>query len=390
MPALALLLSVLSPSWADASDEIRTWTSADGREIQASLLSIDGDSIEIRRSDGFRFSIGLDQLSEADREFIEDLKKKSLQEAIDWRKPENSESYNIRGVRESRMSGYIKTEEGWEQEIEAIEVIVEYEGDRNQIQGNVCAYFYDRDDILIQKYPRSARYEVKTNEYADPVKKLTQGERYEYYFPLSKFLVERDWKTVLIVFSGPDGMSAETDPKSSFEPFAFDEKKKLFPAWDGRPTEDSPGPRGPVGDYTLVIDKVKKSKWDDSMWFNEDWRHGRDCIETRVKVEDAVPFSEVKIHLYLYDKDNRKVGQRKIPSMVHIGNREYVKVAKIAEEDEWYPAVFALDKELEDLDWRTAVVTFSIGDQCVAEVYSRSGATIEDLSFPEKSHLSHP
>lgn len=52
----------------------RSWTSADGKTIQAQLLRKSGDEITIRRkSDGQIFSLPIEKLSAADREYLANL-----------------------------------------------------------------------------------------------------------------------------------------------------------------------------------------------------------------------------------------------------------------------------------------------------------------------------
>ena len=228
---------------------------------------------------------------------------------------------------------------------------------------------------------------MEGDTYKDPPSSFSNGERYEVYFPISKFLEGRDWDTVLVVFSGPDGLAAETEPRTSFRPFSFKGKEKLFPDWDPSVVEEVAGPAAPPGSFDLEIRRVKRSDWPMSLWFNGDWRRDQECVEAEVRVVGGIPRKSPEVRLYLYDRENRPVGKRDIPSMASIGNQEYIKVPKIAEEKDWYPVVFALDEKLEFVEWRTAVVVFTIGDQSVAEIYSRSGASLEDVEFAEKSRV---
>ncbi|MCB1088505.1 MAG: hypothetical protein KDM63_15820, partial [Verrucomicrobiae bacterium] len=59
-----LLFSVL-PS------EARTFTSVDGRTIEADLVDVAGETAKIKRSDGTEFALPVSSLSPSDREFIE-------------------------------------------------------------------------------------------------------------------------------------------------------------------------------------------------------------------------------------------------------------------------------------------------------------------------------
>jgi thiol-disulfide isomerase/thioredoxin len=55
----------------------RTWTSADGRPLVATLLSVKNGTGTFKRKDGKTFDIALDKLSVADRKVIEDAEKKA-------------------------------------------------------------------------------------------------------------------------------------------------------------------------------------------------------------------------------------------------------------------------------------------------------------------------
>ncbi|WP_269542963.1 hypothetical protein [Cerasicoccus fimbriatus] len=54
-------------AWAE---DYRTFTDTQGRTMEAKVLSVNGDTVTIERSDGLRFQLGLDKLSEGDNEYI--------------------------------------------------------------------------------------------------------------------------------------------------------------------------------------------------------------------------------------------------------------------------------------------------------------------------------
>ena len=56
-----------------AKDPIRTWTSADGRTIEARFIDEKKDKVRIRRTDGRVFNIPLDNLSEEDQKYVKSL-----------------------------------------------------------------------------------------------------------------------------------------------------------------------------------------------------------------------------------------------------------------------------------------------------------------------------
>jgi hypothetical protein len=61
-----------TPAVETSSGTIRTWTSADGRTVEAEFLSATSTHVTIRRtSDGQVFTFELAKLSQADRDFVE-------------------------------------------------------------------------------------------------------------------------------------------------------------------------------------------------------------------------------------------------------------------------------------------------------------------------------
>jgi len=71
-----------------AKEPNRTWTSADGRTIQARFIDEKKDTVRIRRTDGRVFNIPLDNLSEEDQKYVESL-------AVDKPSPSTNTRYEI-------------------------------------------------------------------------------------------------------------------------------------------------------------------------------------------------------------------------------------------------------------------------------------------------------
>jgi len=71
-----------------AKEPIRTWTSADGRTIEARFIDEKKDTVRIRRTDGRVFNIPLDNLSEEDQKYVESL-------AVDKPSPSTNTKYEI-------------------------------------------------------------------------------------------------------------------------------------------------------------------------------------------------------------------------------------------------------------------------------------------------------
>jgi len=71
-----------------AKEPNRTWTSADGRTIEARFIDEKKGKVRIRRTDGRVFNIPLDNLSEEDRKYVESL-------AVDKPSPSTNTKYEI-------------------------------------------------------------------------------------------------------------------------------------------------------------------------------------------------------------------------------------------------------------------------------------------------------
>ena len=72
MKFLTFLFGLLLASLS-AKESLRTWTSTDGRTIQARFIDEKKDKVRIRRTDGRVFNIPLEQLSEEDRKYVKSL-----------------------------------------------------------------------------------------------------------------------------------------------------------------------------------------------------------------------------------------------------------------------------------------------------------------------------
>src|SRR5262245_13772949 len=58
--------------------EVRTWTSADGKfKVEAELISVQDDTIQLRKADGTEVTVPLEKLSPADRLFAKSRAAKS-------------------------------------------------------------------------------------------------------------------------------------------------------------------------------------------------------------------------------------------------------------------------------------------------------------------------
>jgi hypothetical protein len=75
LPTLILLSLFLSLIQTEAIEEFRKWTNNDGNSIEAKFVKFKGDKIEIRRKDGFTFTLEPKTLSEVDQNYLEQLIK---------------------------------------------------------------------------------------------------------------------------------------------------------------------------------------------------------------------------------------------------------------------------------------------------------------------------
>ena len=68
-PALFLMLAIAWP-FAGAG-EVRTWTSTDGRTLEAEFITANERNVTLRRKlDRKRFTLSLDKISESDRKWV--------------------------------------------------------------------------------------------------------------------------------------------------------------------------------------------------------------------------------------------------------------------------------------------------------------------------------
>ena len=75
LPTLILLSLFLFFIQTEAIEDFRKWTNNDGSSIEAKFIKFKGDKIEIRRKDGFTFTLEPKTLSEVDQNYLEQLIK---------------------------------------------------------------------------------------------------------------------------------------------------------------------------------------------------------------------------------------------------------------------------------------------------------------------------
>ncbi|WP_442509752.1 SHD1 domain-containing protein [Novipirellula sp. SH528] len=67
--AIVIAISISFVGVVDAQEASRTWTSSDGKKIEATLKDVNGDKITLVRADGKAFTIPLARLSDADQAY---------------------------------------------------------------------------------------------------------------------------------------------------------------------------------------------------------------------------------------------------------------------------------------------------------------------------------
>ena len=61
-----------------AEEDFRTWTSSDGRPLQAKFVEMAGDSVKIKNIQGREFALPLTKLSKADQEYAIEASYRAL------------------------------------------------------------------------------------------------------------------------------------------------------------------------------------------------------------------------------------------------------------------------------------------------------------------------
>ena len=78
MRSLAQAWLFLIASTIAANEPIRTWTSADGRTLEARYLEVVGNKVRIENSSGRTFAVPLTGFSPADQEYVKKAHERSL------------------------------------------------------------------------------------------------------------------------------------------------------------------------------------------------------------------------------------------------------------------------------------------------------------------------
>lgn len=394
--AVAVLILMIGSGWDSGwAEEERVWTDSAGREIRAALTGFkDKDTLIFRLADGRSLPYPIDKLSAEDgalaRKAFDKQAASDPSAGMDWNNPKQSQNYVIRGMRRQNAPGFVSTKAGWEWQVKCIEVKVQYKGKEETAPGEIRAYFYNREGKLLDEFDKPPQRQDENRKYIDAPEHFEKNKTVEAYFPLTPFLEESNWTTVLIAFGYGNEYSAKTMSGESFEPLEFAEKELLFPGW--QPKVDGGGADTKVmGNVELEVRRVaQEEKYGYSLVFDGDYQKQKPCVIAEVRAKGKITPGTGEVKLYAFDNSGKIVGSRTRPSSAAVkGSRSYVNRPQIAD-DEWHPVFFALDGDLKGRSFSSYVVVFQFGGKTAAEVKSSTGATIETLEFPEKSQLTSP
>lgn len=94
------------------ADQLKTWTDLQGREIRATIHSVDGDAITIVREDGVRFTVPLATFSDEDREYVQQWLIRNPQDLglVQWPKRVQVPPPKVETVQEEGSENIYRTE----------------------------------------------------------------------------------------------------------------------------------------------------------------------------------------------------------------------------------------------------------------------------------------
>lgn len=392
-PALIALLLCIWQSASGNLTEMRTWTDTQGRTLQARLISHDKNALtgSYLRADGHKIKIPDNLLIAADQELIQSLAVKadasSTNNDADTIETQ-SDYYTFSGLSKTKTDGYINTHEGWEYQVKALKAKVRYRGNATADQQYLKAYFYDRNNQLIQSYKQPARIQDDDGQYTNPPKRYEKNESHELYFPLSNFLEGRNWQRAIIVFGNQTEATAKIYPSGDLSVYAFPERKLIFGS--NLQSLSSSSATANSTPTKFVINRARKSTFKSTAWVNGDWRDGTKGILVSAKVEDALPSGNYFMRVHYFDTDNKLIHTQKQPTQIEIDDaaNTYTKLPQFAKIGRSHDAYFPFDKDVEAGDWRKAVVVFGNDQSVDLAIIGGASSDLAKLNFPEKAKFT--
>lgn len=387
--SICILLTTTLPLFS----HYRTWTDVEGRTVEARFLcSNHDDSISFVLGNGQESKIPLDVLSQKDIDFINDLNIQTYSK----RGAISSPDFEIRRIRQVSLSGYTSTSEGLEYNIQGLEVQVRYNGPANGVMGYVKVYFYDQQGREVARYDEIPNIEEHSRiPTRGPRVAFDKGKRYEFHFPISRVIDQRNWKSALVVFGDNQQASAQLSPSTqSIAVFSFPEKKLVFPGWNEVLTShfgkgEVPSKRSTSEKPIIEISNIERTRYGRSVWFNNRWEKGAECLVAEIRSTAGIPRNPLKVQAYFIDRNKQIIGHRRLPSTANVGNSVYIEVPTIAVTDTWYPVVFALDMELERLSWRWALVYVEVDEETQVGVLGPS-VNVQDFYLHPRNAMLLP
>lgn len=298
-----------------------------------------------------------------------------------------SEEFEIKKLKKRNCPGYIYSGDSWEYGIESIQVELEYAGTKSSARAKIRAYFYDRDNKLIETYDAPPRRQDEDKKYIEAPTEFVAGEEYIVYFPIAKFLRDGDCETIIVTFGNNEEVAVNSNKRikdKKLYALDFAERSIIFP--DAAPLEASPSAddksseASAFSNLRLKIKDIEEIEHPQSMMFNGDWAYGKPAIRTQVSVKGDFLPEPSEVSAYFYGADHKLIVKRE-PTMTRIGGGYYVKNPKIAKAREWYLVFFALNGKLTDSEWETVVIEFKFQDNTLHEIETDAGATLGSLGF---------
>ncbi len=341
-----IAFSVFLPSLLAA--EFRQWKDTKGKAIEAKLIKDNGDgTIHIQKKDGWTGNVPLNLLSAEDQAYVKTVGSAVADEPLE---PNLSQNFEIIRIRRDHVPGFINTKSGWEYKIKCVKVDLRYEGTKTVSDAQVKAYFYNREGKEIERFPSPPRRQDESGKYINAIQQFEPDEKYEVFFPISKAIEERDWKTVLITFGNLTETSALTDPESELIAFDFDEKKLIYPKWDetNKDAQSSGNTQAVVGTSSsnLIPEMrtVKRDKHPYATFVDKLWQYQIECLMTEIRVQETLP-TKISVKAYFFDDQKNLVATHEKPAMVNLGRSVYSDLPVITEKNTWYPVTIQVFKK---------------------------------------------
>ena len=136
--------------------------------------------------------------------------------------------YVIRKIKKStKKRAYV--ENAWRGDVPCIRVDIRTKEDLGNAKFYVKAYFYDKKKKLVYKYQQPAEVSDDWKNYKSIPDYLKPRKIYDVYFPITDKIKKGKykWKSVVIVFGGPNQAVADVYKSGNILDYTFPEKNLL-------------------------------------------------------------------------------------------------------------------------------------------------------------------